>query len=396
MVAEMLRHSPDLLHLRAECSPFLRLVGLGFNDDTGSDRLDAAHAQGLDDGLRHVLDHELSLDAGVPTPSIADDEEFALDAVFRLAIQWPETKIDVDLFAGVALEIIERLRRRCRWSPCDAYDLAGFQIGLLQRLRMVNPAANPWYYDLSADRLRALDLPVPPGAPAGLLIEETPFVVPQVWRRAQARDLENKALVIKAPSNAYRMDFLRALFPNAEIRVVHLTRNPAAAINGLYDGWRHCGFHSQALSEPLRIPGYCDVRPADRRWWKFDQPPGWQEHRESPLMRVCAFQWRSCHQAILADPHSAGPGYLRIRFEDLVSAPDVRLVTLRRLAAWLDVPLDNGFLSAARDGIGPVAATKPPMPGRWHARAEQIRPVIDANVRTIASELGYDVDDTWI
>lgn len=88
--------------------------------------------------------------------------------------------------------------------------------------------------------------------------------------------------MIKTPGNAYRLGFLRAAFPNARLRVLHLTRNPAASVNGLVDGWLHHGFHAYRLDEPLRITGYADVRPADRHWWKFDLPPSWPEYTAAP------------------------------------------------------------------------------------------------------------------
>src|SRR5438552_16777869 len=65
MLAETLRASTSLVHLRAELNPFLRLVGLTFPESgSGSDRLDAGHLHRLDPALRQTLDEELALDAG--------------------------------------------------------------------------------------------------------------------------------------------------------------------------------------------------------------------------------------------------------------------------------------------------------------------------------------------
>jgi hypothetical protein len=76
-------------------------------------------------------------------------------------------------------------------------------------------------------------------------------------------------LVIKTPGNSYRLPFLRALFPKARFRVLHLVRHPAEAINGLVDGWLYHGFFAQNLPGRLRIGGYSDVE-------------GWPNSRAAP------------------------------------------------------------------------------------------------------------------
>lgn len=229
-----------------------------------------------------------------------------------------------------------------------------------------------------------------------MLVEEPPFVLPRVWRRADERDLRTKALVIKTPSNAYRLAFLRALFPNARVRVLHLTRNPAASINGLYDGWRHTGFHAHRMREPLRIAGYAEDCPGDRWWWKFDLPPGWQDFTDAPLLEVCAFQWRSPHQAVLDDVERGDVDYLRLRFEDVIRGPHSRAACFQRLGEWLGIPFDGAFRRTACQGVEPVAATAPPRPRRWQACGEAIRRAIDPQVRAVAERLGYGAEDDWI
>jgi hypothetical protein len=267
---------------------------------------------------------------------------------------------------------------------------------LLERVRHGGLQVSPWYYDVPRTMLRRLALPVPRGAPDDLVVEEPPFVLNPVWRRAQESDLPAKPLVIKAPSNAYRMEFLRALFPNARITVLHLTRNPGAAVNGLFDGWRYHGFHAHRMSQELKITGYADELPDDRWWWKFDLPPGWQEYTQAPLTRVCAFQWRSAHRAILRDTEAGGLDHLRIRFEDLIAGRDSRVRVMSRVARWLGVPFDDGFRRAVLDGIAPVAATASPALRRWVPRAGIIRDSIDDETHAVAEELGYGSEDSWL
>ncbi|WP_229715796.1 sulfotransferase [Mangrovihabitans endophyticus] len=397
MVTELLRHCDALLHLRGEFNPFLRLAGLGFPDSgTGSDELTAEHVHALGEDGRRVLDAELALDAGRPAGAIADDDEFALDAAWRFGIQWPERHIETPRWMATAHDTLHRLRR----TPGSPRTALPEPIGFLAAmLRIWGRPVDPWYYDLPRHTLPDLTGCRPPAGPPGTrVVEEPPFVLPQAWRRAREEDIRTKALVVKTPSNAYRMDFLRALFPQARIMVLHLTRNPAAAINGLYDGWRHHGFHAHEMPVPMSIRGYSDDRPLDRCWWKFDLPPGWQDMRDRSLMEVCAFQWRTSHQSVLAHRERlADEDYLRVRFEDLTGDPRMRVAQVLRITRWLAVRPGDALLHAAHTGIPPVVATAPPAPARWRARAQAIRAAVDAvdGTRELAANLGYRTERRW-
>ena len=394
MLSEVLRRSDRLIHLRAEINPFLRLAGLCHPDaGTGCDLLEAAHLAALDPASRLTLDSELAMDAGRPHDRV-DDGQYLLDLAWRMLVQWPDLKLDPVGLVDAGREVLAGLRGERGWPPDRIGDARLVQLRLLERLRQLGHPVDPWFYDLPAELARTV-VPGPPAGPPGRwLVEEPPFVLTEGWRRASESDLETKPLVIKTPSNAYRMGFLRALFPNARIHVLHLTRNPGAAVNGLVDGWRHHGFHAHRMPRALGIAGYTDHRPEDARWWKFDLPPGWATAAEAPLARVCAFQWRTSHQAILAGS-TGRVDYHRLRFEDLPAGPDRRVATLAKVAAWLDIPMEGDLATAASRGVAPVAATAPPAPGRWLARADLIRPHLDDDTLTVAKELGYGIPDRW-
>jgi hypothetical protein len=256
---------------------------------------------------------------------------------------------------------------------------------------------NPYFYDLD-DALLARqfpDLAPPMGPPSPLVLEEPPFVPIAPWRLASAEDLATRPLIIKTPSNAYRLPFLKGLFPEARFRVLHLVRNPAAAINGLYDGWRYRGFHSHFMGEALDIPGYSDNRPEDAKWWKYDLPPGWQDWRARPLEEVCAFQWRSAHQSILE--FIGGQDSLRIRFEDLVGPVAERTDTFAHLCKWLGIPFSPPLRQVVETGLPPVMATARPRQRRWFERRAQIEPLCALPaVKNIAEALGYRDSAEWI
>ncbi|MCM4083545.1 sulfotransferase [Paractinoplanes hotanensis] len=397
MLAEMLRRTSALLHLRAEFNPYLRLAGLAYPDSgTGSDQLDARHLAALTPGQRLVFEEELSLDVGRPDPAV-DDEQFLLDAAWRFAVQWPAMRFDLADWLDTGRRVLAAVRTRQHdWNPAHPADVARFQTLLFEALAACGLPVRLAYYDLPHASRR----PGPDdarGAPGDVLVEEPPFVLSLGWRYADERDLATRPLVIKTPSNAYRLGFLRALFPNARTWVLHLTRNPAASINGLYDGWLHHGFHAHRMERPLSIQSYGVDRPEDRWWWKFDLPPGWQEYTGATLPCVCALQWRSCHRAILEYVAGSGLPYLRVHFEDLMHSPQRRAAVLAGITGWLGVPMDEALREIARHGLRePVAATVPPGLGRWRRRAEMVQAAVGPQELELAEELGYADDDVWV
>ncbi|MER6010848.1 sulfotransferase [Streptomyces bluensis] len=388
MVTETLRASRALVHLQAEINPFLRLAGLGFPESgTGSDQLDAAHVATLTPAARELLDEELARDVGT-VADVPDPEQFSLDVAWRFAVQWPTLSLDP---LAVAARVRQMLPSTSPWDP------AAVTLTVLRDLHQQGVAVSPWYYDLPRDLLHREAFGTPsPRAPGQLIVEEPPFVLARPWRRAGSADLRDKTLVIKTPSNAYRLDFLRALFPNARLRVLHLTRNPAAAVNGLYDGWLHNGFHAHRVDTPLAINDYVERCEDNRWWWKFDLPPGWQNYTDAPLPHVCAFQWRSSHQAVLDALDRGGVDSLTLKFEDLISGPDRRTVSFERLSDWLGIPLDGEFRQAVHHGIAPVVATARPRAGRWQNRAGLIERTLDAPTLHVAERLGYADATGWI
>jgi hypothetical protein len=145
----------------------------------------------------------------------------------------------------------------------------------------------------------------PSGPPGRHIVEMPPFVLVGPWRRPDTSALSSAPLVLTTPRNAFRLPLFESLFPEARLDVLHLTRNPAAAVNGLVGAWCHRGFFNCAVggdgSGPLRITGYSDVYPDwGTTWWNVDFWPGWEEFSDESLVRVCAEQWRQPHEAALA------------------------------------------------------------------------------------------------
>ncbi|MDP9403600.1 MAG: sulfotransferase [Actinomycetota bacterium] len=370
LFGEILRRSDALLHLRAEVNPLFVVAGLGGGD-------------------ARVLADELSAEMGNPAPWVGEEElhDLSLAVAWRLTAQWPELDIDPDDARRWANEAATGLG-----PPFDDREL---HLRVLEQARRHLPGVNPYYYDLPTHLVAARfpDAPPPLGPPGEQLVEMPPFVLVRPWRRPDRAALGDRPLVLSTPRNAFRLPFLRALFPAARFRVVHLTRNPAASVNGLIDGWLHHGFFNVAVDEPLSIGGYTDAFPRwGDRWWCYDVPPAWRAFTGATLPEVCGEQWRSHHEAVLAFLEEADVDVCRVRFEDVVGP--ARAQVFAELDEWLGA---GGSLSkAAAEDRPPVMATAPPRHRRWEQRADVLAPVLASEaVAEMAALLGYDDRVTW-
>lgn len=393
LLAEILRRIPGLLHFHGEVNPFFVLAGLAFPASrTGSDRLDASHLA-LEPQVR-ALDQLLLEDCGVPVDDLTAPDlrsRFLQRLLWRLAAQWPGLDVRPD-------ELEKALD--CALPTTTPADSSSLHLRILLALRPRYPDINPYYYDIARDRVREADpaIPFPDGPHSGRIVEEPPFITPPPTRPPSPEELEHHPLVIKTPSNAYRLPFLAGFFPRARFRVLHLTRNAAASINGLFDGWRHLGFFSHPFPGRLAIPGYSDVcGPWAADWWKFDLPPGWEAFTHRPLTEVCAFQWRSAHEATLDFLEHRPVDSHRLAFEQLLE-PRTRTDALKSLAQWLGVPLEAPAATEVFSQLPVIMATDHPRNHRWLERAEMLEPVLASPpLRDTMRRLGYDdVPDTWL
>lgn len=176
---------------------------------------------------------------------------------------------------------------------------------------------------------------------------------------------------------------LQRLFPDARLRLIHLTRNPAAAINGMIDGWLHYGFFSHNLAgrAVLDIDGYSGWWAGS--WWNFDLPPEWPRLVTQPLAEVCAAQWAGAHTAIMAGLRGQDAEVARVRAEDVLNAR-------RRRRTIMQVLEFCGVRPVVPPRARVVLATERPRPGRWRARAALLEPaLVDPVVRHCSGQLGY-------
>jgi hypothetical protein len=218
-------------------------------------------------------------------------------------------------------------------------------------------------------------------------IEERPFITPHDHKRGLTPDDFEKTLVLKTSVDAYRLPWIREqLFPHVDVNVVHLTRNPAASINGLYDGWRlNRGFQTYDVGD-LSLDDY------DSSLWNYDLPPGW--YTDGRLVDICCRQWTQAHHHILRDI-GAFDDTLRVKFEDLITDAESTVEGIVDFAG-----LGESELLAENIGnLNEVMTTKEPERARWRKREDLVKGAIeraDEPFGAVVGELGYTEESEWI
>lgn len=343
---------------------------------------------------------DLLSDCTIPALEPTEDaDRYTMRVVRRLVTQWPGIEIPV----MHTWEYIRALARQHRYLSGE-FDPVDFHLDLISWARTQGMHIDPWYYDIAADRVTSYfpGLPRPMGPPTATagLIEEPPFVVTRPATPV-GNLLAERPLLLKASLDAYRAEYLFKVFPEADFKIIHLARNPAAAINGLYDGWLDRGFFSHNLTgrAVLGLSDY-SCHPWGRVWWKFDLPPGWQHMVLGSLLDVCAFQWRSAHSQILAKLRLWNVPTMFLHAEDLMFASPRRHAMVRAALEFADA-MDVADATSSR-GLMPEAgvtmASVPPAAGRWRLRAALLTPVLDdPRTRRLSCYLGYGPgpDSTW-
>jgi hypothetical protein len=324
----LLKKIPCIYSLSGESVPFYKLNG--FSSDTFfSDQIPAGVSLGQEQRLSLSRDllSDISLTAA---ENGAIREESALscyidDLALRFSLQWPAAGFTYEVFARLAQQAYQAYR-----AGHKVFCLEGFYLELIHWLRREYKTINPYYYDLPVSMVREKfpGLGIPSGPPdKTLVIEEPPFILLSPRKNIQKNDLSDKILLLKSSADCYRLPFLKTIFPNAEISIIYLARNPFGSVNGLYDGWLYRGFFSHNLQAILKsrkqmlgIAGYSDRHAWGKWWWNYDLPPGWQDYIKKRLEEVCAFQWYSANNAVQGYLKKSGQSSCRVAYENITGS----------------------------------------------------------------------------
>ncbi len=401
----VLKDIPGLASISGECVPFYKLNGI--SDDSSASDLIPDDIARMVDFQRLSRDFLSDASIGDASGEVLKDapaqKRYVSDLLLRFSIEWPQIAFDAKAFSATAHEsLLAYSRRHKRFSAQEFY------LELIKELRREYPRINPYYYDMAKTLVKKAfpEAALPDGPPNEvLMIEEPPFILANPRKNFDLNGLKDKALILKSPLNCYRMNFIRKAFPNAEIKIIFLTRNPLASVNGLFDGWLYHGFFSHNLKalmengiKRLDIKGYSEKAPWARWWWKFDLPPGWEGYAGKNLEDVCLFQWLSANRAIKDYlSREKGVEFCHVRYEDLVNGIEKRRVEFKRILEFLG--FDNSVSKSMKiEPLPVVQATEAPRQSRWKGREDMLKPLVLGNAEAIAisEDLGYlkkDIDE---
>jgi hypothetical protein len=377
LVKNVLAAHPQIASLDGEMEPYLVLSRNGFGANSDSDAVGAlANPDALADNI--------FADLSVPSADFSPPAQLKARWQRRLLLQFPLLFMDDPERRRLSDALDEAL------AQCEARADGALQRTILAAVFRGQPWRINYYDGQSAFSLKDFGLGPSGCFDESLKIEEPPFVQPRPYRRQfEEADAGTKVLLFKSPSDAYRIGIYEQLFPNADIKYIHLSRGYAQSVNGLMDGWLSpVGFFAHDMARAgiaLRIGGYSDATVFGKRWWKFDLPPNWREFAAASLDDVCLNQWLAAHQAIL---DSAVPA-LRLAFEQFMAQPAQLITTLCRYLGLPDMTLPARL---------PVTmATDTPLAGRWRKREQQLLTLgKQKQVGALMERLGYNMDpSTW-
>lgn len=403
----ILRRHPDIYSLNGEGVPFYKLCKLS-SDMHLSDEIPEESAS--DEKIVSQLSWNFLSDLVVHTTGdhVFDDQklfdQYTTDLMLRFTIQWPNIDFSPHIFYKSASEALKKHKCTSRIFKTEDYYLH-----LIEELHQFYPSIDPYLYDISEEKIRRFfphrKVSIDPDR-FGIFIEEPLYVLISPNKKPSLTYLKEKTLLLKTSADSYRTGFIKKLFPNADVRYIYLTRNPAAAINGLYDGWLHRGFFSHnlqaILSDPkfsidkLNIKGYSDIYDFGGHWWNYDLPPCWEDFADRDLEEVCKFQWYSANIAIQNYFSNNGKLYLSVKYEDIVRDSKSRQQNITRILEYSGLALD-GIDACRIDELPLVQSTEYPIFFRWRRKDELILPQLkDPSLAATADAMGYNNMSEWL
>jgi hypothetical protein len=391
----LLRRSGRVRTLSGEHTHLYKLHGVFFPWRVDASDATVDHPEALPEVGREIV---ANASAGDVPDRVFDDataQRFAVAWAARIVLQWPVLAPDARVVRTMVCGELSRLNSLPSQDPWDILLLR-----MIYRLRVEGYDINPYYYDLPAELVGRFFPTLPPTnqppQETPTFLEEPPFLVPRPSTVLPA-DAADMPLVVKSSVDAYRIGHLEAVFPHSRVRVIHITRNPAASVNGLIDGWRDRGFYSYDVSSlgPLDISGYSENVTVGG-WWNFDLPPGWASTRGRSVAEVCTHQWTSAHAGILAGLAETRLPCERVAAEAVMHDHRARAEVVQRI---LDVAGADGKPARGALHVAPVMATLPPGPARWRTRRNEVLTAVSSpETLAVAAELGYhsDEEERWI
>jgi hypothetical protein len=339
--------SQRLLTLPGEEKPHLILAGLGF--PARHEYFDDLTETDAKEDLVSLLFDEIASEVGYPMARCNNLWLYATQLYRRLLLQWPSDLTKLKTEEAITL-LARSLQLRFPEGYCDSLRNRRQVLAVCVRCF---PFIRPSFYDCW--RVRSTeDLTLLADGPWS--IEETPFVLPPPWHNATPQEIDQGCLLLRDPSNAWRLGFWRSIFPKQRIDILHLIRDPRESVQGLCDGWNYpFGFQTMPSERALSIHGYTDTASLGGSDWKqcrlnfsIDTTLSRKlldEHRAMTLVEICAHQWRRAHESILTEAQRFGFHRTVVNFAALRETTER---TFRGICAALDLDSSQSGLDYAR------------------------------------------------
>ena len=131
--------------------------------------------------------------------------------------------------------------------------------------------------------------------------------------------LRNYRIIDKTPTNMYRVEFLKRLYPDAKF--IYLVRDKQKNINSLISAWCHPRKFKYLYREYL---GEVDITNYEQKVWKFFIPADYKCWMQGKTIEeVCTHQYEDAHQSAERGFRKINPAdYIRVNFENLLQNPD--------------------------------------------------------------------------
>ena len=323
-----------LLTLPGEEKPYLKLHRIAPSYSIRQyDDLSSRNAVGP---MANALLSDMFTDLGRPMAKCNNLLLYAIQLYRRLLLQWPSQMCRIKI-SGAISGLLKCLRIR---FPFGYIDNVKSRLKVLDACVECFPFVSKVYYDCA---LKARPGHIQKSFQQPWSVEETPFVMPPPWRNATPEELRYGCLLLRDPSNAWRLSFWNELFSRADKTIIHLVRDPRESIQGLCDGWNYpFGFQTSHCSFPLQIAGYNDKWQADTENWKrhslnfsVDKTLTnalFKDRASMSLVEICAHQWKSAHENIIRDASHLHISRTIVNFSDLCLYPKETYADLCQIA----------------------------------------------------------------
>lgn len=402
LMFDLIKRYPNIISTSGEAVPFYKLTSLA-SDERPSDAISELEVfqENKMSFLKELSGDLHKYDVIKEQNNSEFIQSYAYQLALRFIIQWPIINFDckdlVDCIKGMLESTLVNY---------NDFDKNVVILNIIIQLRKKYPQINPYYYDISKDEIEKIlpKIEKPIGPPnLDFLIEEPPFIVIDPITYIDPNMFQNYFLLMKEPVTSYRLKMIKKIFSNTEFYWIYLTRNPAACINGLMDGWLDRGFFSSNISNCISIPlkkmnikGYSELNQWSKSWWNFDRPPGWEKMTNRSLAEVCAFQWKANNKAII-EGLKQEKNKIIIKYEDILSYKKRKAVFKKiedfiGASSQLDTLLDINKLPI-------VQSTKEPRMYRWREREGEILDAIEnSELNELAYKLGYKKErmEEWL